>query len=85
MVLYHWFRRAEKAPLILFNFFSGYFNSTLNPFIYVMTNQDFKRAFTAILYKYVCKVYYVWQSFKSRFKPFKLSVLRDGYFFENPY
>jgi len=71
---------VQKDPVILFNFFAGYFNSTLNPFIYVMTNQDFKRAFTAILYKYVCKVYYVRQSFKGRFKPFKLSVLRDGYF-----
>ncbi len=59
---------VQKASLILFNFFSGYFNSTLNPFIYVMTNQDFKRAFTAILYKYVCKVYNVRQSFKSLLK-----------------
>ncbi len=47
-----------------------------------MTNQDFKRAFTAILYKYVRNVYYVSQSFKGRFKPFKGTVLRDAYFFE---
>ena len=32
----------------------GYFNSTLNPIIYVMTNQEFKAAFTAIVYRLLC-------------------------------
>ena len=35
-------------------FWIGYFNSTLNPFIYVMTNRDFKDAFTDILRKIFC-------------------------------
>ena len=33
---------------------AGYFNSTLNPIIYVMTNQEFKAAFTAIVYRLLC-------------------------------
>ena len=33
---------------------SGYFNSTLNPLIYVMTNRDFKDAFKDILKKTFC-------------------------------
>ena len=33
---------------------TGYFNSTLNPIIYVMTNQEFKAAFTAIVYRLLC-------------------------------
>ena len=32
----------------------GYFNSTLNPLIYVMTNRDFKEAFTDILRRIFC-------------------------------
>ena len=32
----------------------GYFNSTLNPVIYVMTNRDFKDAFTDILRRIFC-------------------------------
>ena len=35
-------------------FWIGYFNSTLNPVIYVMTNRDFKDAFTDILRKIFC-------------------------------
>jgi len=35
-------------------FWIGYFNSTLNPLIYVMTNHDFKEAFTSILRKALC-------------------------------
>ncbi len=35
-------------------FWIGYFNSTLNPFIYVMTNRDFKDAFTDILRRIFC-------------------------------
>ena len=35
-------------------FWIGYFNSTLNPLIYVMTNRDFKDAFTDILRKIFC-------------------------------
>ena len=35
-------------------FWIGYFNSTLNPVIYVMTNRDFKDAFTEILRKIFC-------------------------------
>ena len=34
--------------------FPGYFNSTLNPLIYVMTNRDFKDAFTDILRRMFC-------------------------------
>ena len=33
---------------------AGYFNSTLNPIIYVMTNQEFKVAFTSIVCKLFC-------------------------------
>ena len=33
---------------------SGYFNSTLNPVIYAMTNRDFKLAFVGILKKIFC-------------------------------
>ena len=32
----------------------GYFNSTLNPVIYAMTNRDFKLAFIGILKKMFC-------------------------------
>ena len=35
-------------------FWIGYFNSTLNPLIYVMTNRDFKDAFTDILRRIFC-------------------------------
>ena len=35
-------------------FWIGYFNSTLNPVIYVMTNRDFKDAFTDIIRKIFC-------------------------------
>lgn len=35
-------------------FWIGYFNSTLNPVIYVMTNRDFKYAFTDILRRIFC-------------------------------
>jgi hypothetical protein len=35
-------------------FWIGYFNSTLNPVIYVMTNRDFKDAFTDILRRIFC-------------------------------
>ncbi|XP_040580862.1 octopamine receptor beta-2R isoform X1 [Lepeophtheirus salmonis] len=35
-------------------FWIGYFNSTLNPVIYVMTNRDFKDAFSDILRKTFC-------------------------------
>ena len=35
-------------------FWIGYFNSTLNPLIYVMTNRDFKDAFTDILRQIFC-------------------------------
>ena len=38
--------KVSKSP--------GYFNSTLNPIIYVMTNQEFKAAFTAIVYRLLC-------------------------------
>ena len=34
--------------------FSGYFNSTLNPVIYAMTNRDFKLAFIGILKRILC-------------------------------
>ena len=33
---------------------AGYFNSTLNPIIYVMTNQEFKIAFTTIVCRIFC-------------------------------
>ena len=36
--------------------FPGYFNSTLNPVIYAMTNRDFKLAFIGILKKLFCCV-----------------------------
>ena len=32
----------------------GEVSSTLNPIIYVMTNQEFKAAFTAIVYRLLC-------------------------------
>ena len=32
----------------------GYFNSTLNPVIYAMTNRDFKLAFIGILKRILC-------------------------------
>jgi len=35
-------------------FWIGYFNSTLNPVIYAMTNRDFKLAFIGILKKMFC-------------------------------
>jgi len=35
-------------------FWIGYFNSTLNPVIYVMTNRDFKSAFIGILKRLFC-------------------------------
>ena len=35
-------------------FYVGYFNSTLNPIIYVMTNQEFKIAFTTIVCRIFC-------------------------------
>ncbi|XP_023339043.1 octopamine receptor beta-2R isoform X2 [Eurytemora carolleeae] len=35
-------------------FWIGYFNSTLNPVIYAMTNQDFKLAFISILRRLFC-------------------------------
>ena len=35
-------------------FWIGYFNSTLNPIIYVMTNQEFKVAFTSIVARVFC-------------------------------
>jgi len=35
-------------------FWIGYFNSTLNPLIYVMTNHEFKEAFTSILRRVLC-------------------------------
>ena len=38
----------------MIDFRIGYFNSTLNPVIYVMTNRDFKDAFTDILKKIFC-------------------------------
>ena len=54
----------ELCALLILSYFSdivvdilfwiGYFNSTLNPFIYVMTNRDFKDAFTDILRKIFC-------------------------------
>ena len=35
-------------------FWIGYFNSTLNPVIYAMTNRDFKLAFIGILKQVFC-------------------------------
>lgn len=35
-------------------FWIGYFNSTLNPIIYVMTNHEFKEAFTNIIRRALC-------------------------------
>ena len=37
----------------------GYFNSTLNPVIYAMTNRDFKLAFIGILKKIFCSCFKV--------------------------
>ncbi|KAK6493526.1 alpha-2C adrenergic receptor-like [Huso huso] len=51
--LYGICREACEAPEILFKFFFwiGYCNSSLNPVIYTIFNQDFRRAFKKILCK----------------------------------
>jgi len=45
-----------KAPdeIVALLFWIGYFNSTLNPVIYAMTNRDFKLAFIGILKRIFC-------------------------------
>ena len=49
-----YFYRSVTATVSNVSKSPGYFNSTLNPIIYVMTNQEFKAAFTAIVYRLLC-------------------------------
>ncbi|KAJ8262316.1 hypothetical protein GJAV_G00165080 [Gymnothorax javanicus] len=51
--LYAVCRKACEIPITLFKFFFwiGYCNSSLNPVIYTIFNQDFRRAFQRILCK----------------------------------
>lgn len=44
----------QKIVITEIDFYAGYFNSTLNPIIYVMTNQEFKIAFTTIVCRIFC-------------------------------
>ena len=59
--LFHYFTPHEKRVSSIFGKnnrtftnIKGYFNSTLNPVIYAMTNRDFKLAFIGILKKMFC-------------------------------
>jgi len=47
-------QKACPESLVVLLFWIGYFNSTLNPVIYAMTNRDFKLAFIGILKKLFC-------------------------------
>ena len=57
VVTLFWIGKKLKAIFLktfFWIYFPGYFNSTLNPVIYAMTNRDFKLAFIGILKKLFC-------------------------------